>query len=60
MLFLFFLIVDLHFLFPEIIAKFFNSTAELAKPIIIPTNEAKSENETNSVITEAKISNHSM
>ena len=60
MLFLFFLIVDLYFSFPAIIAKFFNSTAELAKPIIIPTNEAKSENETNSVITEAKINNYSM
>lgn len=48
--FLFSLIVDLYFPIPATIGKYFNSTTELAVPIIIPTNESKSENETNPVI----------
>ena len=42
MLFPFFLIIDLHFLIPAVIAKIFNPTAELVIPTKTPTIEAKS------------------
>ena len=41
---LFFLIIDLYFLVPAIIAKKFNSIAELLIPIGISTKEKKSRN----------------
>ena len=52
----FFLIIDLYFLIPAVIAQIFNSTAELAIPTGIPTNKAKAEIETHPVTVEAKIS----
>ena len=51
--FLFFLIIDLYFLIPAVIAQIFNPTAELVIPI--GTKEAKAEMETHPVIVEAKI-----
>ena len=57
-LFFFFssLIIDLYFFILAAIAQTFNSTAELAVPIRIPTKEAKAEIETHPVTAEAKIS----
>ena len=55
-LFLFFLIIDLYFLIPAVIAKNFNPTAELVIPIGIPTKEAKVKIETHPVTAEAKTS----
>ena len=49
-LFFFFLIIDLYFLILVVIAKNFNTIAELVIPIVIPTKEAKSEIETHPVI----------
>ena len=40
-LFLFFLIIDLHFLIPAVITQVFNPIAELATSVGIHTNEAK-------------------
>ena len=53
--FFFFLIIDLYFLIPAVIAQIFNAVAELVIPIGIPTKEAKAEMETHPVIVEAKI-----
>ena len=50
-LFLFFLIIDLHFLVPAVIAQIFNPTANTG----IPTKEAKAEIETHSVTVDATI-----
>ena len=47
-----FLIIDLYFLIPTVIAKIFNPVAELVTPIGIPTKEDKAEMETNPVIVE--------
>ena len=58
--FLFFLIIDLYFLIPEIIAKNFNSTTELAMSRGRPTKETKAGNETHPVTAKAKISNCSI
>ena len=41
MLFFFFVITDLEFLSPAVIAQIFNPIAELVIPISIPTKEAK-------------------
>ena len=41
MLFSFFLIIDLHFLIPEVTAKNLNPTAKLVIHIGIPTKEVK-------------------
>ena len=50
--FFFFLIIDLYFLIPAVIAQIFNSIAELMIPIGIPTKEPKAEIETHPVIVE--------
>ena len=55
--FFFFLINDLEFLIPGVIAKIFNPIVELVISIGIPTIEAKTKTETNPVIVEAKIRN---
>ena len=55
--FFFFLINDLEFLIPGVIAKIFNPIVELVISIGIPTIEAKAKTETNPVIVEAKIRN---
>ena len=52
----FFLIIDLYFLIPAVIAKVFNPTAEIVIPTGIPTKEAKAEVETHPVNVKAKIS----
>ena len=52
----FFLIIDLYFLIPVVIAQIFNFIAELVIPIGIPTKEAKAEMETHSLTVEIKIS----
>ena len=54
--FLFFLISDLYFLIPAVIAHIFNATAELAVPIGRPTKEEKAEMDTHPVTAEVKIS----
>ena len=58
--FFFSLLIDFYFLIPEVIAKIFNPTTELAMPIGIPTKEAKVEIETHPVTVEAKISKYSI
>ena len=52
--FFFFLIIDLYFLIPTVIAQIFNPIEELVIPIGIPTKEAKAEIETHPVIVQAK------
>ena len=52
--FLFFLIINLYFSIPAVVAQIFNPTVKLAIPIGIPTKEAKAEVETHQVITETK------
>ena len=49
-----FFITDLCFLIPAVIAKFCNSTAELAIPTGTPTNEANAEIETQPLTAEKK------
>ena len=49
-----FLIIDLYFLIPAVIAQVFNPFAELMIHIGIPTKEAKAEMETYPVTTEYK------
>ena len=41
--FFFFLIIDLYFLIPAVIAQIFNPIAELVIPIVIPAKEAKTD-----------------
>ena len=53
--FFFFLILDLKFLIPAVIAQLFNPIAELVIPIRIPIKEAEAEIEIHPVIVEAKI-----
>ena len=55
MLFFFFLIIDLYFLIPTVIAEIFNPIAKLVIPIGIPIKEAKAEIEIHPVNVEAKI-----
>ena len=55
MLFFFFLIINLYYLIPAVIAQIFNPIAELVIPIGMPTKEAKAEIEIYPVIVEAKI-----
>ena len=50
MLLLFFLIIDLYFLIPAVIAQIFNPIAEIVIPIGIATKEAKAEMKTHPVI----------
>ena len=56
--FFFFLIIDLQFLVPAVIAQIFNPIAELIITIGIPTKEAKAEMETHLVTAEIKISKY--
>ena len=51
---LFFLIIDLYFLIPTVIAQIFNLIAELVISIEISTKETKEEMETHPVIVENK------
>ena len=53
--FFFFLIIDLYFLIPEVIAQIFNQIAELLILLGILTKEQKVEMEAHLVIVEAKI-----
>ena len=53
--FFFFLIIDLYFLIPVVIAQIFNPIAELVIHIEILIKEAKSELEIHPVIAETKI-----
>ena len=55
--FLLFLITDLYYSIPEVIAQIFNLSAELGISTGIPTKEVKEEVETHSVIAESKITN---
>ena len=58
--FFFFLIIDLHFLIPAVIAETFTVVAELAIPTGISTEEAKTEIETHPVTVEVRISKYSV
>ena len=53
--FFFFLIINLYFLIPAVIAQIFNRIMELITPIAIPTKETKAEMETHLVTVEPKI-----
>ena len=53
--FFFFLIINLYFLIPAVIAQIFNRIMELITPIGIPTKETKAEMETHLVTVEPKI-----
>ena len=55
-LFFFYLIFELYFLIPLVILQIFNSTAELAMLIKIPTKEAKAKIVKHSAMAEAKTS----
>ena len=51
----FFLIIELYFLIPPVIAKNFDPIEELVIPIGTPSKEAKAEIEKHQVIVEVKI-----
>ena len=53
--FSFFLIINLYFLYPAVIAQIFNPIAELVIPLGIPNKETKAEIEIHPVTAEAKI-----
>ena len=53
--FFFFLIIDLYFLIPAVIAQIFNHVVELVVPTGIQIEEAKAETEIHPVVVEAKI-----
>ena len=53
--FVFFLIIDLYFLFFSIITEIFNPFAKLEIPMRIETNEAKAETETHPARADIKI-----
>ena len=55
MLLFLFLIADLYFLIPAVIAQILNPIAELVIPIRIPSKEEKVEIEIHLVLAEAKI-----
>ena len=55
LLWFFFLIIDLYFLIPAVIAHIFNPIAELVIPLGVPIREAKAEIEIHLVNVEAKI-----
>ena len=57
--FFFFFIIDLNFLIPAIMAQMFHPTAELVIPILISSNEANAETETQPVTVEERISKFS-
>ena len=50
----FFLVIDSHFLIPEVIVQIFNPIEKLVIPIGIPSKEAKREIEIHPVTSEAK------
>ena len=52
--FFFFLVIDLYFLIPVVVAQIFNPIAELVIPIEMPIKEEKAENQIDSVIVETK------
>ena len=52
--FFFFLIIDLYFFIPPVIAQIFNPIEDLVIPIGIPIKEVKTETEIHPVIVEAK------
>ena len=56
----FFLIIDLYFLIPAVIAQIFHKIAELVIPTGIPTKEAKIETKTHPVIVVDTISKRSI
>ena len=56
----FFLIIDLYFLIPAVIAQIFHEIAELVIPTGIPTKEANIEMETHPVIVVDTISKKSV
>ena len=58
--FKFFLIIDLYFLIPAVIAQIFNPIAELVIPTEVWTKKAKAETETHPVIVEITISMYSI
>ena len=51
----FFLMTDLYFIIPEVIAQIFNPTEELLIPIEMRTNEGNAEIETQPLTAETKI-----
>ena len=53
--FFFFLIIDLYFLIPAVIAQTFNPISELIIPLGIPSKEAKADIEKHPLTVEAKI-----
>ena len=53
--FLFFLIIDLYFLIPAVIAQIFNLIGQLTTPLGTPNKEANTEIEIHPVIVEVKI-----
>ena len=55
LLFLFFLIIDLHFLIPSMIAEIFIPTAEFVIPIGTQTNEANEKIKTQPLTVETKV-----
>ena len=59
-LFFFFLIIDIHFLIPAVIAQIFNPVAELIISVWILSKEAKAEIEIHPVLAEAKIRKRSI
>ena len=60
MFFIFFLIIDLYFLFTAVIAQIFIPTAELGISAGVPIKEAKSKMETHPVTVQAKINKSSL
>ena len=56
----FFLVIDLYFLIPAVIAQIFHKISELVIPTGIPTKEAKIEMETHPVIVLDTISKRSI
>ena len=60
MFLLFFLIIDLYFLLPTVIAQIFHLTAEFVIPVRIPTKSAKEEVKKHPVNVEAKKINYSI
>ena len=52
--FFFFLVIDLYFLIPVVVAQIFHPIAELAIPIEMPIKEEKAENQIDPVIVETK------
>ena len=56
---LLFFIIDLYIIIPAVVTQSFSPTAELVIPTGTQTNEANTENETQPVTVEARISKYS-